>query len=65
MRRAARQSVRAVSSNPVAAARREKSWSRRGMDEKKIVHPVEVVRDLGSDVPERGGRRTMNVEISV
>jgi hypothetical protein len=35
------------------------------MDEMKILHPIEVVRDLGSDVPERGGRRTIIVEISM
>jgi hypothetical protein len=65
MKRAARRRARAVSSNPVAAARREKSWLRRGMHEKKIFHPREVVRDLGSDVPEHGGRRTIIVEIRV
>jgi hypothetical protein len=35
------------------------------MDEKKIFHPREVVRDLDFDVPERGGRRTINIGISV
>lgn len=35
-----------------------------GVDENKIFHPKEVVRGLDFDVPERGGRRTINVGIN-
>ena len=69
MRRATRRSARAVSSNPGPAARREKSWSRRGADpspdQRKIFHPGGVVRGLDLDVPERGGRRTMNMGVGI
>ena len=35
------------------------------MDEKKIFHPREVVNGLGLGVPERGGRRTINMDVGI